>query len=68
MDVKTMAKLTRGKYERIYTAEQAIEKIFTLGGISIDEYCEYEKEFFEEIINLFGQITFDRFIERRYGD
>ena len=68
MDVKTMAKLTRGKYERIFAAESAIEKVFTLGGISIDEYCEYEKEFFEEIIKLFGQETFDLFIERRYGD
>ena len=63
-----MAKLTRGKYGRILAAESAIENVFILGGISIDEYCEYEKEFFEEIINLFGQKTFDLFIERRYGD
>ena len=63
-----MAKLTRGKYERIFAAERAIENVFILGGISVDEYCEYEKEFFEEIIKLFGQETFDLFIERRYGD
>lgn len=68
MDVKTMAKLTFGKYERIYKAQKAIENVFILGGISVEKYCQYEDDFFSAIIDLFGQKTFDRFMQRQYGE
>lgn len=66
MDTKTMARLTMGKYDRTCRAEKAIEELFIVSGINIDEYTALTADFFEELINLYGQEFFDKYIQKRH--